>query len=328
MPRRRYPITDHCDGTRFHNPHAISGRGLADLVKWQRTRRSVPWPDHVDLVPHQPPPSAVRHGEVAATFIGHSTFLLRTADAVLVTDPVFTSHAGPFGRLGPRRVRPPAIPLDRLAPADVVLVSHNHYDHLQPSSLQALRNRNDPLFVTALGVGDLLRRIGLAKVIELDWWDTHETAGTAITAVPAQHFSARTPFDRNETLWCGFVVRSAGATVYFAGDSGYSPQFVEIGRRCPGIDLALLPIGAYEPRWFMQPVHANPEEAVRMHRDVGARLSIGMHFGTFRLTDEGIDDPQRDLQAARSELDVPPERFRTLDFGEAIVVEPRTVALG
>ena len=156
------------------------------------------------------------------------------------------------------------------------------------------------------------------KVIELDWWETHETAGTEITAVPAQHFSARTPFDRNQTLWCGFVVRSGGVTVYFAGDSGYSPQFAEIGRRCPGIDLALLPIGAYEPRWFMQPVHVNPEEAVRMHRDVGARLSIGMHFGTFRLTDEGIDDPLRAICRLRAaQLDVPPERFRTLDFGES-----------
>ena len=151
-------------------------------------------------------------------------------------------------------------------------------------------------------------------------------AARQITAVPAQHFSARTPFDRNRTLWCGFVVQSGGVTFYFAGDSGYSPQFAEIGRRCPGIDLALIPIGAYEPRWFMEPVHANPEEAVRMHRDVGARLSIGMHFGTFRLTDEGIDDPLRALAAARSGAGLRDDAFRILDFGESVVVPALTSA--
>ena len=201
-------------------------------------------------------------------------------------------------------------------------MSHNHYDHLQPSSLRSLRDRCDPMFVAPLGVGDFLRRLGLVKVVELDWWDTHEGDAVHVTAVPAQHFSARTPFDRNQTLWSGFVIRTGDVSIYFVGDSGYSPQFAEIGRRCPGIDLALIPVGAYEPRWFMEPVHVNPMEAVRIHLDVGARVSIGMHFGTFRLTDEGIDDPRRDLEAARTQLNVSTERFRLLDFGESVVVGP------
>ena len=320
MSRRRYPISDHYDGTRFFNPHAVTGRGLRDLLKWQRTRRSVPWPEHVALAPHAPPPAAVPPGHAAATFIGHSTFMVRTASTVLITDPVFTSHAGPFGRLGPQRVRPPAVPIERLPPTSIVLLSHNHYDHLQPSSLRALMEQSDPLFVAPLGLEGVLRGLGLSKVIELDWWQRHDAGATQITAVPAQHFSARTPFDRNRTLWCGFVVRSGGVTFYFAGDSGYSPQFAEIGRRCPGIDLALVPIGAYEPRWFMEPVHVNPEEAVRIHRDIGARVSIGMHFGTFRLTDEGIDDPLRALAAARSEAGLSDHAFRILDFGESVLV--------
>jgi len=320
MARPRYPVSDHCDGTKFFNPHAISGRDLGDVIKWQRERHSVAWPEQVALIPQPPPPTSLAPGRVAATFIGHSTFFLRTAAATLITDPVFTTHAGPFGRSGPRRVRPPAITIDRLPAVSVALVSHNHYDHLQPSSLRALRDKSDPVFVAPLGLEPFLRGIGLSKVTELDWWESYDAGPARITAVPAQHFSARTPFDRNRTLWCGFIVGSGDATIYFAGDTGYSPQFAEIGRRFSAIDLALIPIGAYEPRWFMQPMHVNPAEAVRIYRDVEPRVALGMHFGTFRLTDEGIDDPLRALDAARAEAGLRDDAFRVLEFGESAIV--------
>ena len=184
---------------------------------------------------------------MAVTFIGHSTFLIRTASAVMLTDPVFTSHAGPFGRMGPRRVRPPGIAASILPPVDIVLVSHNHYDHLQPLSLRLVSER--ATCVAPLGVARQLGR----KALELDWWQSTTVGAAEITCVPAQHFSSRTPWDRDRTLWCGYVVRVDGVTVYFAGDSGYSPQFAAIGNRFPSIDVALLPIGAYEPRWFMDP---------------------------------------------------------------------------
>ena len=243
---------------------------------------------------------------------------------MILTDPVFTTHAGPFGRLGPRRVRPPAIPIDRLPLPDIIVVSHNHYDHLQPSSLRRCVHGAEPQIITALGLGPFLRRLTLQNVIELDWWQTADLGGGwTVTCVPAQHFSARTPFDRNRTLWCGFVLRSATETVYFAGDSGYGPHFKAIGRRCPGIDLALLPIGAYEPRWFMRPVHVNPDEAVQAHVDVGARVSLGMHFGTFQLTDEAIDEPLLALGRALDARGIPDEEFTTLDFGETAVVPNR-----
>jgi L-ascorbate metabolism protein UlaG (beta-lactamase superfamily) len=246
---------------------------------------------------------------VAVTFIGHSTFLVRTATQVFLTDPVFTSNAGPFGRLfGPRRVRPPAIALADLPRAGIALQSHNHYDHLQPSSLKAI---GAATIVTTLGVGRYVPQ----NVTELDWWQRTTIGGATITAVPAQHFSARTPWDKNRSLWCGFIVQADGVTVYFAGDTGYSPQFAEIGARFPGIDVALLPIGAYEPRWFMTPMHMNPEEAVRAHLDVAARRSIGMHFGTFQLTDEGIDEPLAALARAREQHGVPADAFDVLDFG-------------
>jgi L-ascorbate metabolism protein UlaG (beta-lactamase superfamily) len=333
-------VSDHCDGERFFNPHG-NARPLRDVIKWMRTRRQTPWPSHVPIAPHRPPPARVEPARVAVTFIGHSTFLIRTASTVILTDPVFTSHAGPFGRLGPRRVRPPAIAPSALPPVDLVLASHNHYDHLQPSSLRLFADR--ATYIAPLGVprqmnlppkggshgvgkgrvasdGNLVASAFRRKICELDWWETATAGAAEITCVPAQHFSARTPWDRNRTLWCGYVVRVDGVSVYFAGDCGYSPQFKAIGARYPSIDVALLPIGAYEPRWFMAPVHMNPEEAVLAHLDVRPRVSIGMHFGTFQLTDEGIDEPLRALESAREAHGVGADVFRVLDFGESVVI--------
>jgi L-ascorbate metabolism protein UlaG (beta-lactamase superfamily) len=312
----RFPASDHFDGERFFNPHGRGPRPLKDVVSWQRTRQKAVWPASVPLRAHEPPPHEVSSAHAAVTFIGHSTFLIRTAGAAIITDPVFTTHAGPFGRTGPRRVRPPAVAIADLPSLDLVLLSHNHYDHLQPPSLRAIARRGKPSVVTSLGLGPLVSRFGFRTTAELDWWETHEIGGVRVTSVPAQHFSARTLWDRNRTLWAGFVVESGGCTIYFAGDTGYSPQFQEIGRRFPQIDVALIPIGAYEPRWFMQPVHANPEEAVRIHLDVAARHSVGMHFGTFQLTDEGIEEPVEALSRARTTAGVNADAFRVLDFGE------------
>ena len=319
--RRALPVSDHCDGERFFNPTGDQARPIGDVITWQRTRERSVWPEAVPLTSYPPPPAQVSRGAIAATFVGHSTFLLRTANTVILTDPMFATHAGPFGRLGPRRVRPPALSLDSLPIPDIVLVSHNHYDHLQPSSLRRCAQGAEPHFITPLGLGSFLRRLTLQNVIDLDWWEAADLGdGRTVTCVPAQHFSARTPFDRNRTLWCGFVLETETGTVYFAGDSGYGPHFKEIGRRCPSIDLALLPIGAYEPRWFMRPVHMNPAEAVQAHVDIGARVSLGMHFGTFQLTDEAIDEPLLALDRALDERDIPDGDFTTLDFGETVVI--------
>jgi L-ascorbate metabolism protein UlaG (beta-lactamase superfamily) len=315
----RYPVSDHCDGRRFFNPGVQTDRGLGDLFRWWRTRETTPWPAAVAVAQRPAPTRDAPADRVTTTLIGHSTFLIQTGSIAILTDPVFTSHAGPWGRLGPKRVRRPAHSLDALPAVDIVLVSHNHYDHLQPASLQEAEARFHPLFVTALGNRRHLHRIGLRRVVELDWWGATKASGAEVVCTPAQHFSARGIGDRNRTLWGGFAVSMAEKTVYFAGDTGYGPLFREIRSRLPPVDVALVPIGAYDPRWFMAPVHVNPDEAVQIHLDVGARVSIAMHFGTFKLTDEGIEDPPRRLARACEAAGLAPHAFLVPEFGVPLV---------
>jgi L-ascorbate metabolism protein UlaG (beta-lactamase superfamily) len=275
-----------------------------------------PWPPLVDVVAGFPPP---RDGARAAvTFIGHSTFLIQTALGNILTDPMYSQRAGPFNRFGPERVRQPAIRFDDLPPIAIVLLSHNHYDHCDLHTLAMLATKFDPLLITPLGNRRLVSSTGLQRIEELDWWQHSNLAPVPITLTPALHFSARTPFDRNRVLWGGFVVEADGARIYFAGDTAYGPFFRDIGGRLGPLDLALIPIGAYEPRWFMKDIHVNPDEAVRAHKDLRATLSIGMHFGTFQLTPEAIDAPLVALAAARTSHAVPDDHFRTLDFGASL----------
>lgn len=303
----------HHDGKRFFNPVTTPNPTLRDVNRMLRTRRA-PWPQRVPVTPCVPPLPAP--DEALVTFVGHSTFLLQTPHGAAITDPQFSERASPVRFAGPRRVRAPGVSLADLPEITVVLLSHNHYDHCDVPSLRALVRRFAPHVVTPLGNGRLLHSLGARSVDELDWWDATTVASFAVTATPARHFSARTPFDRNRALWSGFVARADRHSVYFAGDSGYGPHFAEIAARTAPIDLALLPIGAYEPRWFMGPIHMNPEEAVQAHIDLGARQSVAMHFGTFQLTPEPIDEPAERLVAARRERGIADESFRVLEVGE------------
>jgi len=278
--------------------------------------RRTPWPERVDEPPQRPAPLDDRAAVV--TFIGHATLLIQTPAGNILTDPMYSQRAGPFNRMGPRRVRQPAVLFDALPRISTVLLSHNHYDHCDVHTLGMLADRFDPLVVTPLGNAALVRSSGIHRVEELDWWQEAKSSTLPITLTPAKHFSARGPFDKNRALWGGFVLTTGGTRIYFAGDSAYGPFFRDIRQRLGPIDLALLPIGAYEPRWFMHVVHMNPVEAVQAHIDLGAPESIGIHFGTFQLTTEGIDDPLRALEDARRANNIPPSRFRTLGFGESL----------
>jgi L-ascorbate metabolism protein UlaG (beta-lactamase superfamily) len=312
---RPMAISDHFNGHVFFNPHAPAGKSLSEIRRWRKTRRKEPWPKHVTEPPYPPPRNAAAD-RLAVTFIGHSTFLLQIGGVRVLTDPIWSERCSPVSFAGPRRVRRPGQTLDALPGVDLLLVSHNHYDHMDLPTLRRVQARWAPPTATGLGNAQHLAKADLRAAVELDWWESTELAGAVVTYVPAQHFSSRGLHDRNRCLWGGFVIEAGGAVVYFAGDSGYCPHFSEIGRRFPRIDLALLPIGAYEPRWFMRQQHVNPEEAVRAHLDLGARRSIGMHFGTFQLTDEAIGAPLAALRTARTRAGVEGSAFDVLGFGE------------
>jgi L-ascorbate metabolism protein UlaG (beta-lactamase superfamily) len=307
--------SDHFDGHRFFNPNGANGRPVwmvPRLLVTPRTR----WPSGIAVEPRRPPHAGP--DEVVVTFVGHATFLIQVAGVSVLIDPVYAERASPVQFAGPRRVRAPGVRFDDLPPIAIVLLSHNHYDHCDLGTLRALERRFHPLVVTPIGNGRLLRSAGVGHVEEIDWWQRAAEAPLPITLTPAQHFSARGMFDRNRALWGGFLIEARGRRILFAGDSGYGLHFREIAARLGPIDLALLPIGAYEPRWFMKDIHMNPAEAVRAHLDLAARQSIAMHFGTFQLTPEGIDEPVRGLVQGLRERGVAPERFRTVEAGESV----------
>jgi L-ascorbate metabolism protein UlaG (beta-lactamase superfamily) len=322
-----HPISDHFDGTLFFNPEPTIRRatgkkfGLLSILRARFKRDDdswATWPTHIENTPYPPPAGDITPGETAITFIGHSTFLIRLPGLTILTDPIFSKRCSPVSFAGPSRVRRPGIRLSDLPHIDLVLLSHNHYDHCDLASLRKLRKRFPAMaIITTLGNAEYLAKKRLKNAFELDWWQEQHFAGAKITATPARHFAARSLSDRNKTLWAGFMVETGGGQkIYFAGDTGYTKFFSEIFLRLGPPDLALLPIGAYEPRWFMGPVHMNPTDAVQAFQDLQAKRAIGMHFGTFQLTAEPIDAPLKDLAIAKTEANLPDDAFTTLDCGE------------
>jgi N-acyl-phosphatidylethanolamine-hydrolysing phospholipase D len=250
-------------------------------------------------------------------WIGHSTVLLQLGERILLIDPVFSERVSPVSWAGPERQVPLPIQIADLPRVDAVLISHDHYDHLDRASIAALEAKFRPLYFVPLGVGARLHAMGATRVVDMDWWQYVDVYGLRIHNTPARHFSGRSLTDRNSTLWASWMIedRAASERVYYGGDTGYSPHFAEIRARLGAPGLTLLPIGAFQPRWFMREVHVDPAEAVQAFLDLEGEELVGLHWGVFDLADEGMDEPPILARAAAGELGVPLERIHALDVG-------------
>jgi len=322
--------THHAPNGAFRNPWPNSEpRGLRDVLRWslKRQRQSLPptpprgsFPTATPSISHPRASSA----DFTATWIGHSTVLLQIAGLNILTDPVFSQRAFPVQWAGPQRVMDPAMAIDALPPLDIILLSHTHYDHLdKPAVRQIAAAHPDATWVVPLGVGAYIRAWGAREIRELDWWQDVAVGDVRVTATPARHFSARRLGDRNKTLWCGFAFEVAGKRVFFAADTAYHPEFGQIGARCGPFDFVMIPIGAYNPRWFMHVVHVDPDEAVQIYQDLvtqhplkPAPLMLGIHWGTFRLTDEPMDEPPKRTTERWRSLGLANDRLWIARFGE------------
>lgn len=296
-------------------------QGLLGFLRWRLTAKRVE-PVRFPLAATDAAFLAANRRETTLTWIGHATLLFQVGGMNLLTDPQFSKRASPVQWLGPRRLVPPGLTLSELPPIDIVLISHNHYDHLDRRTLRALAKLQPPprLCLVPLGLRRKLERWGLAEAVELDWWQSHRAGDISVHAVPVKHSSVRHGLDRNRTRWCGWYIDHPRSRFLFAGDTAYSGDFAEIRRRLGAPDLAALPIGAYEPRWFMRHVHATPEEAVQIHRDLACQRSIATHWGTFILTDEPLDEPPRRLASARRAAGLGDDEFLVLRHGETLTV--------
>jgi L-ascorbate metabolism protein UlaG (beta-lactamase superfamily) len=317
------PKSDHFNGAAFQNISEVPAKNLFDVMKWYLNRDQGPWEEipESEVVFAQKPAAKVTDALVI-TYVNHSTFLIQADGLNILTDPVWSDRVSPLSFAGPKRMRSPGVKFEDLPKIDLVVISHNHYDHLDISTLKKLNARFQPHFVVPLGVDVFLQQEGLSQTTALDWWDGEGISnGLKVNLVPAQHFSARGLFDRDKTLWGGYVLQTSFGNLYFAGDTGYGDFFPEIGKRFKPIKIGLIPIGAYKPRWFMSPVHVNPAEAIQIHKDIGAEISFGMHFGTFPLADDGMNEPERDFAKAIQRPENRGENFKLLTEGDSFVLK-------
>ncbi len=311
------PQSDHFDGSHFFNKEA--DHSFSNMIRWLWEMETVGWPDWIEDSQQPPPLKRIENGSIRATFINHATVLIQMDEINILTDPIWSLRAGPVSWLGVKRVRAAGVSMDDLPNIDYVLISHDHYDHLDIPSLKEIEKRHHPIFLVGLGVKKILKSNSIERVFELDWWQKIEIHGrdASIAFVPAWHNSGRMPLVRNKTLWGGFVISTQSGQVYFAGDTALKGFFEEIGTRFDRIKLAILPIGSYEKRWFMKNQHMNPDDAVQAQKILKASQSMGIHFGTFaEHPEQAIDAHEKDLNDALFKHNIPADRFWVLKFGE------------
>ncbi len=315
-PKYEGPVSDHFDGSRFINPGGVKAKGGLDLFIWLINRNRKPWKEKIDQRHGKRPLDHVKGG-IRITFVNHSTFLIQADGINILTDPIWSNRTSPFRSIGPKRKHAPGIKFGDLPRIHLVLLTHNHYDHLDLQTMRMVFGAHHPKIISSLGIKAFLDQQLITGSTELDWWQKFIFRDTVeIQSVPAQHFSGRGLLDRDATLWCGFIIKTSIGNIYFAGDTGYNDQtFKEIGKQCGPIRVSLLPIGAYKPEWFMSPIHTSPEESIKIHLDVRSQTSIGMHFGTFALADDGDDEPVDDLQSALPKYYLKQHEFIVLQAG-------------
>jgi L-ascorbate metabolism protein UlaG (beta-lactamase superfamily) len=327
MARNRYyegPVSDHFDGTRFFMPDAPADKSTGDLLRFLARTRYARWPRRVDNPPPSPVHRRVGGSALRVTTIGHASHLLQTRGLNILVDPVWSRRASPFAFAGPERVAPPGLPIDALPPLDAILITHNHYDHLDLATLETLRATNPCPIITPLGNDSIIRRRSAAfDVRAYDWGERVPlSAEVAVTLVPCHHWSARWLGDRRMALWAAFLIETPDGPIYHVGDTAWrgASLFEEIPRRFGAPRLAILPIGAYEPRWFMRDQHVEPSESVRVFTACQARIALAHHWGTFQLTAEAMEDPPARLAVALREAGIAPDRFRVQRPGQAFDV--------
>lgn len=324
-PYYQGPESDHFDGLRFFNPNGVAPLGFRDLLRWNFSETRARWPKQRPLAALARPANKIPGGDLRVTMIGHASMLIQTAGLNILTDPVWSRRASPLAFAGPQRVIAPGIDFDALPRIDVVLVTHNHYDHLDLATLKRLAEAFDPLFLTPLGNDTIMRpAVGNSRVAVLDWGETYRFEGLAFTAEPCHHWSARGLRDRSMALWAAFAIETPAGAIYHIGDTGFhgGRNYRAAAEKYGEFRLAILPIGAYEPRWFMEGQHQNPAEAVEGFRLLGASHAIGHHFGTFQLTNESIEAPVNHLAEALQAAEIEASRFRPLGAGEFFDVPP------
>jgi len=312
--------SDHFNGRTFVNQNGAKAKEFKDVFKWWAHRDQGEW-NKVDSLKNYPEvKQRMENDALVVTYINHSTFLIQVGPYNILTDPIWSDRTSPVQFAGPRRMSPPGLNFDDLPPIDFVLISHNHYDHLDVKTVEMLEQRFSPQFYVPLGVSRFLHDLGIKNSTDMDWWDELKiNTEVEIACVPAQHFSGRGMFDRDKTLWAGFVIKYKNKQLYFAGDSGYGSFFKKIGNKYGPFELSFIPIGAYKPGWFMSPIHISPGEAVDVHFDVRSKKSIAMHFGTFPLADDGRMAPVEDLNRALLNKNVNNHSFIVLANGDQYI---------
>ena len=311
------PPSDHFDGNCFFNDEPE--HTFSDMIKWLWEMKTVDWPKWVEDPPQPAPAAFVGGKEIKITYVNHATMLIQTDSVNILTDPIWSERASPVSWIGTKRVRAPGIRMEDLPKIDAILISHDHYDHLDLPTVRRLCQEYRPQILVGLGLKGLLTSEGISNVVEMDWWEEQalRSGELKITFVPALHTSGRFPLGGDRTLWGGFVIEGPGGRIYYAGDTGYGRFLLSIRERFPSFRLTIFPVGNYEKRWFMKSQHMNPDDAVMAHRLLNSGQSVGMHFGTFlEHPEQTINAHEKDLRTALEKYNLPESDFWILGFGE------------